>query len=449
VVAIAALAVSFAVLQFPGHSEGASGGTQASVNVAVIPGFQPPTYPGFFGVPALPIGAPQLSAFHFSQLATAQVSAATLSNYDTAILYGIRWSDFSATAQAAINAFATTHKVLIWDSDSTGSQHYSTFIHPFSKTASTETGKPNASVVSFPSGVNFLASDQPGSPYYLDPVQLVTDRDEINHMDAMTTGTPNWLPALKAANAEIPKGGWPIAWSYGVIGNHTGMTIYSGIDADAFGNDKLNPNNAIVELSLQLKAQFRQTPDPSCAPSCRLPSSSGGSTHAACTFAKHVPTHWVHGRVPIWLKTSVAAGITGRVLSPKGRVLASGNEQKSLIKFRVPTRRLRTNHVSRLRAVVFVNGQRACTKFFRLRVDNTPPRLLYLRTATSGGVRLLSFRVSEKSQMRIIGGGPKYGRWVLVARHRLINAKLPGSVRVARLVLRDRAGNTIKRKLAW
>lgn len=153
-------------------------------------------------------------------------------------------------------------------------------------------GKPNDSVVSFPTGVDFLASDNPNSLYYLDPSQFVTDQDEIKDMNAMTTGTKNWVPALTAANAKIPKGGWPLAWSYGVIGNHTGLTIYSGIDADAFTKTKLNPNNAIKELALQLRASFRLTPDTSCAPDCHLPSSGGGgSTHAACSFAKRAPTH--------------------------------------------------------------------------------------------------------------------------------------------------------------
>jgi hypothetical protein len=51
--------------------------------------------------------------------------------------------------------------------------------------------------------------------------------------------------------------------------------------------------------------------------------------------------------------------------------------------------------------------------------------------------------------MRIAGGGSKYGHWVAVARRKLIAATLPGGVRHARLILRDRAGNTIARKLTW
>jgi hypothetical protein len=426
----------------------------------VIPGFAPPAYPGFYGVPALPVGASQLAAYHFSQLPASHATASALSSYDTVILYGIRWSDVPASAQAAIDAFAETHKVLIWDSDDTGDQNYSTFIHPFSDQASGENfeGKPNDSVVSFPKGTDFLASDNPSSPYYLDPNQLVTDRDEIKDMSAMTTGTKNWVPALIAANAKIPKGGWPIAWSYGVIGNHTGMTVYSGLDADAFGNSQLNPNNAIKELALQLQAQFHTTPDASCAPNCKLSGGGGGGgggggsgppkQYAACSLEK-VPTRWVHGRVPITLKASVAAGITGRVLAPSGRLLASGNESGDLIHLGVKTRLLRTNHASRLRAIVYFNGQPACSTSFRLKVDNTRPRLLFLHTTTDGRLRLTSFKVSEKSQMRIEGGGSKYRRWVGISGHRVINALLSLHVHKARLIVRDRAGNTIVRKLVW
>ncbi len=405
-------------------------------------------------MPQLPIEAPQLSAYHFSQLPASQITTTALSPYDTAILYGIRWSDISTSGQAAINAFALTHKVVIWDADDTGSQNYSTFIHPFSEVASGENypGKPNNSVVSFPTGLNFLASDKPNSPYYLDPNQFVTAPNEIKDMNAMVSGTKNWFPALIAANAKLRNGGWVLAWSYGVIGDHTGLTIYSGIDADTFRDTQLNPNNAVTELKLQLQAPFQETPNTSCAPECQPPPNSGGGppTHAACSFAKRVPNHWSHRRVPIWLKTSVAAGITGRVLSPKGHILASAKEKRgNLLHFNVPTRRLRTNHVSRLKALVYFNGQQACSKRFRLKVDNTPPRLLSLRTTTLGGIHLASFRASEKSQMRIVGGGPKYAHWVLIASHRLINARLRGNVRRARLILRDRAGNKLVRKLIW
>jgi hypothetical protein len=452
IAAAAAVVLSAVLLEYPAHGRGAAGGTQASAEVVVIPAFKPPAYRGYFGFPALPITDPQLASYHFTQLPTNKVTAAALKKYDTVILYGIRWRDISAGGRAAINAFAATHKVLIWDSDGTGSQDYATFIHPFSQTASGENyeGKPNASVVYFPTGTNFLASDKRSSPYYLEPTQLVTNRDLINDMSAMATGTKDWVPALVAANKSIPRGGWPLAWSYGVIGNHTGLTVYSGIDADGF-TQPLNPNVAIKELALQLKAPFRQTPDPSCAPACQLPPGSGGGLpHASCSFAKRPPKHWVRGRVFIRLKTSVAAGITARIVTRSGKVIASGRLRGgNLIRLAVRTRRLPSNRVSRLRALVFVNGQRACSRPFRLKVDNVRPRLLTLKTTRASGADLLSIRVSERCSLRIIGAKDLGRRPRLLAARRTLQFRLPASVRIARLVLRDRAGNKIVRRLVW
>lgn len=370
IAAVAALFFSVAVLQHSDRSRGATQTGQASVNVAVVPGFVSPTYPGYYGIPKLPVTDPQLSKFHFTAVAAASVNAAKLKQFDTVILYGMRWSSLSPTAQQSINAFAATGKVVIWDSDDTGSQNYATFLHPFSDAASGENGKANDSVVSFPGGDNFLASSNSSSPYYLDPKQLVSDRNMINDMNAMKAGTSGWTPALVAANKNIPQGGWAVAWGYGVVSNHTGMAIYSGIDADAFAN-KASPNYAIKELRLQLAAKFHRTPDTSCAPNCKPPGTSAGKPFASCKFAKRVPRRWVHGRVPILLKTSVAAGIRGKVLKLSGKVLVSAGENKrGVIRLLVPTKRLPSRRTTRLRAAVYLHGQKACSKKFSLRVDN-------------------------------------------------------------------------------
>jgi hypothetical protein len=440
VMTIAALGVS-ALLVTPALS-GSAATTQASVDVAVVPGFTPPPYPGFFGVPPLPVSAPELSAYHFTALAPGSVTAGALASYDTVLLYAIRWSDIPSSGQAAINTFARTHKVLIWTSDATGSQQWTTFVHPFSSIASGENypGKPNDSVVSFPHGTNFLASDKKTSSAYLNPQQLVTDRDLINDMDAMKTGTKNWVPALLAANKGIPHGGWPLAWSYGVIGDHTGLTVFSGLDADAFGSDS-TPNYAIKALAIQLKASFRTTPA-GCAPGCHLPAVGVGQTYASCLFAKPIPRGWVHGGVRIALQTSVAAGVTGRIVTRSGKVIATGHEASGdVIHLKVRTTKLPTNHVARLRALVEVNGRHACTKGFRLKVDNTPPRILL--ASTSGG--RLNLRVSEKSFVSFAGRG---GKPVLVAAGRINNLQLP-SGRSATVVVRDRARNRVTRRISW
>ena len=160
--AFAAAGLSAALLSYPGHSQGAGPASQASINVAVVPGFTPPNYPGLSGGGMFPAANPRLSPYHFSQLPTSQLTAGNLASYDTVILYGIRWNTISASGQAALNAFAATHKVMIWDADGTGAQNYSTFIQPFSTLASNASGKPQNSVVTFPTFadgfVDFLAS---------------------------------------------------------------------------------------------------------------------------------------------------------------------------------------------------------------------------------------------------------------------------------------------------
>ena len=454
VAAVVATALVLVLVAGAAQSHGATAGTVTSSNVVVIPGFSPPTYPGYTGVPALPVGASELSGYHFSQLGAAQVTTAALQPYDTVILYGLRWSDLSAGAQQAIDSFATTHKVLIWDSDDTGSQNYSTFVHPFSTSASGENGHPNDSVVSFPGGNDFLASNVASSPYYLDPNQLVTDRNMINDMSAMALGTAGWTPGLVAANKNIPNGGWVLAWAYGDVGNHTGLVVYSGIDADAF-SDQLSPNYAIKELALELSAPFSEAPVSGCAPNCQPPPpppapKSGGGTYASCGFAPPVPSHWVHGNVAIGMKTSVAAGISGKVLTNSGHVLASARERRQgVLRMVLRTRKLRSNHASALRAVVYVQGRQACTRTFRLKVDNVPPRLLMVSSARTGSADVLSVRVGESAFLSVRARGMKKRRPVLVAARRLVTLHLPRSVRVATLVVRDRAGNVVARRVSW
>ena len=447
VAGLAALAIAGGLLEHPAHSPGATGGGSPSSNIAVIPGFAPKPYRGNSGVPPLPVSGTGVAKYHFTQLPIASVTAAELQKYDTVILYGTLWSDIPSAGQVAIDNFAAKHKVVIWDSDGTGAQSYSSFVHPFSTLSSGQgfEGKPSDSVVYFPTGVDFLASSNTASRYYLDPIQLVHDKDELNDMNAMKSGTSNWRPALLAANHGIPAGAWPIAWSYGVIGDHTGMTIYSGLDADAFPTQE-KVNNDRKELALDLAAPFRSTPD-SCAPGCKLPSAGPSHVFAACNFAK-VGRHWKHGRVPVVLQTSLAAGITATIVNQSRRVLAKGSERAGeLVPLVIPTNRLPANRSSRLRALVFVNGQKACTNRFQLIKAKARPRLMLL--ATSNGQRKqLTLRVNATSSMKVVA---RHLHWRTnrIFAHKVRQFSIPGSVRKARLILRDRAGHTLTRKLAW
>src|SRR5436305_3819182 len=170
--ALAATAVATATTVLLGDAvsspAAATAAAQTSAHVAVIPGFHAPVYPGTNGLVAFPSDSSTLSAYQFSEVGVGAVTTAALQSYDTIILYGQRWNALSSTAQAAINGFARTGKVVIWDADSTGSQDYGSFVHPFSTLASGEDGVKSGSVVTFPSGTNPLASSDQARPLFLD-----------------------------------------------------------------------------------------------------------------------------------------------------------------------------------------------------------------------------------------------------------------------------------------
>jgi hypothetical protein len=151
------------------------------------------------------------------------------------------------------------------------------------------------------------------------------------------------------------------------------------------------------------------------------------------------------------LKTSVAAGITGEITTRSGKALASGHENDTgMIRLRVRTNRLASNRSVRLRAVVLVQGQEACSKQFRLKVDNRRPRLLHLSTSRGGG-DVLALSISEKGWVTMYGRGvPR--RWRhprILSAHRLHHLRLPGSVHTARMIVRDRAGNKLVKVVRW
>jgi hypothetical protein len=97
-----------------------------------------------------------------------------------------------------------------------------------------------------------------------------------------------------------------------------------------------------------------------------------------------------------------------------------------------------------------LNGQEACRKGFRLRVDNVRPRLLFLATSRSGGRVVLALRLSERSSVTILGRrGVNWPRQRSLARRRLITFRFPSRVHAATMIVRDRAGNQRKRQLHW
>ncbi len=438
-----------------------------SANVALVPGFHALKYSDTESLPAFP--AAQLPDFHFGAVPLGSVTSANLSAYDTVVVYGLRYGDLSSSEQAAINDFAKTGKVIIWDADSTGAQDYAGFVHPFTTQSSGAKGGSFGSVVTFPAG-SPLASSSSASPLYLDPAALVASTHLIGHMNVMVPQAADWSPGLIAANSKIRDPGWVEAWGYGSTANHAGMVIYSGIDADAF-TDAASPNYAIKALAIQLATPFSRTGDTSCAPSCSPPPSggsggSGGSTggggssggggggtksptFAQCSFTKAPPKAWVRGTFYLSLTTSVANGITGTVKSSTQHVIGSGNSSTSgHLSLRVDSHLLPSNKVSTVRADVLVESAVACSLTAQIRVDNLKPKAFGLKAMKTASGNLLTFRSNEPLRIWLAAPHHQYGTYSRKHSGKT-TLKFPHSVTSGTLRLVDRAGNITRIKVTW
>jgi hypothetical protein len=483
---IGAVVAGVVLLVAPGGSgaaaAAASGGPSAKV--LVIPGFTAPHYSGTSGVPRFPVGTPGLAGYAISELGSTTVTASALQGYDTVVVYGLRWSTLSPRSQSAINAFAQTGKVIIWDADATGSQDYGSFVVPFSTTASGENPSSTGAVVSFPVASNPLASPDPASPLYLDPASMIASNHLIEHMSVLNPDAPGWTPALIAANHLIPNAGWVLAWAYGSAAAHTGMVIYSGMDADAF-SDQVTPNYALKELAIELAAPSQAAADSGCAPNCSPPPVPGGSssssgsgtggagsggsggsgsgsgssssglgstglpTFASCSLALRPPVSWVRGRITLPLTTSVADGITGQVVTQQGKIVGAGvPTAPGQLRLVVNTLLLPSNRASKLLGVVYVNSAKACTVSTSLKVDNTPPRLLLFKLRGGRIKRRLILQSSERAALVILAGKRTLQLRSVPARS-TVTILLPGRLRSATLELIDRAGNRTIRSLTW
>ncbi len=438
-----------------------------SSNVALVPGFHAPKYSDTESLPAFPAG--QVPGYHFGAVPLGSVTSQNLSAYDTVVIYGLRYGDLSSSEQAAINDFAKTGKVIIWDADSTGAQDYSGFVHPFTTQSSGAKGGSFGSVVTFPDG-SPLASSSSSSPLYLDPAALVASTHLIGHMNVMVPQAAGWSAGLIAANSKIRDPGWVEAWGYGSTADHAGMVIYSGIDADAF-TDAASPNYAIKALAIQLAAPFSRTGDASCAPNCSPPPTggSGGSTggggssgsggggggtksptFAQCSFTKAPPKAWLRGTFYLSLTTSVANGITATVKSSTQHVIGTGTSSTSgHVALRIDSHLLPSNKVSTVKADVLVDSAVACSLTAQIRVDNVKPKAFGLKTTKTARGNMLTFRSNEP--LRIWLQAPHHHQYGTFSRKHSgrTTLKFPHSVTSGTLRLVDRAGNITRIKVTW
>jgi hypothetical protein len=478
-----------------------------SQNVALIPGPNGAAYDGVHGAPPFPTDDAQLAAFHFGSVGFGQITS-QLAGYDTAILYGVRWDDvrISAADRAALNAYAQTHKLIIWDADSTTTtsspkvgrpdvrepSSFADFLYPFGEVASGE-NRESGGAVSIVTAIagNLLASSEPSSPLYIDTAALSKERHAVGDSSVMYGLQPDvWQVSLRASNQRLidaltAKGqpiiadGFPlVAWAYGSTAQHTGMVIYSGIGADALNSadtprDGSRVNWARRVLLNQLKAPFRTTPETGCAPSCPAPpvdtpTITGGTpfagdvsaaaaattvtattgttvtTAASCGLSAVAPRGWVHGGVALAIRGVATAGHV-TLTTPKGLTVASAAGRAGLFNVRLDTHRLASGRTTTLTATSLVGTTRQCAVNVLLRVDNVAPKALRLVVTKAHAFRTVSFRASEAVQARLVIKGRKT-RVLRVAAGKKASFRVLHAAQ-ARLVLVDRAHNSSTRLL--
>ena len=500
--------------------------------VALIPDANGAVYDGQHGLPRFPSTAVEpgvfdLTTYTYGDLGFDQVTTASLASYDTVVLWGARWDDarLSADARLALNTFAETHKVVIWDADSTSGgtvfptpPSFADFIHPFAEIASGEHRAygGEAAVVTDAAG-NDLASGDPLDPRYIDTTALAAQKSAVGDSSVISSfGDAEWQTSLRGTNerinAQLPAAasGLPlVAWHYGRTGDHTGMVVYSGLGGDAVNSRFIPPdgnaavcafdasdqtlhpgcvNWVIKELSLQLAAPVRSTPD-DCAPTCSAPSpgtggvlpptstpTTGGTTTtpppapttapptapvtttpgvqtggqaatraATCVLTGGAPKGWVRATLALKLHTSASDATRVSLATAKGNAVGSAAAPKSgVFSLKVDTRKLPSGKASALVATVRSIVGLRCALHFTLKVDNTAPRALRLRVTTAHGKRQVRFHASEAVTAKLVVHGKVVRTLHLGAR--AIGAFAAPKAKVT-LVLTDRAKNVVRRVL--
>lgn len=498
-----------------------------SHTVAVVRGFTPPHYhvddqkthlpdfpnPASGYVMTYP-GVYDLSQYTYKELPFGSVNDASLAGVDTVVLYGVRWDDPRlASDRPALAAFAQTHKLLIWDADSTveAGQPNSfgpPFPYPFSEYASGEQHGARGETTWPTTGGSALASQAQTGDYdnYIDANALADMSHAIGDASVISEHDPaGWQVGMWATNNTLEAHGpLPVlAWHYGNDGNHTGAIIYSGLDADAFKNtppagttcthtkadETAAPscvNWVLKALAIQLAMPFSTTPDATCAPSCAplssgtqsptaagpganqqsssttssssstssTSSTSSSTTTAAptttvtatCGLAAAVPTRWVHGTVTLRVRENVSGASALALSTVRGLSVASAPARLGTVSVKVNTKRLPSNRTSYLVASVLAGTTRACSVSFRLRVDNTPARVLKFGLRRVRAARLVAFRPSEPAKVQLVVKGRKTRTFHLSGARR-VTITVARTKRAAKLVLIDRAGNVTTRVL--
>ena len=219
---------------FIGHRSTAHAASRSSLNIGYVnyddSGFTESGIPSaniftnaIIGGPAATSSATAPVTYNgmtFTPLKRADISSATLANYDTLILFEICDinTSLSSAQHDAINAYlAAGNKILLYDADRCapgdgGNADYSWFTYPFSTSNPGPQGATgNLTVVENSTLTQGLSSD----PF---------NSDELGDANTATTSDPHWFAAARTTNA-LGTNGYFLAYA-----RNSGLIIYNGAD---------------------------------------------------------------------------------------------------------------------------------------------------------------------------------------------------------------------------
>ncbi len=222
-----------------------------STNVAIIDGVSVINGGSFPTTTSGPTGA--FTDFTFTNLPTANVSAANLAGFDTVLLNvaspGMSCDVGTLTAgqQADLASFLNGGgKLIIYDSECQP-QDYSWLPRPFA------TANPGALGGTGTMNIveqNLLASNNSADPHFIDEQLLGQQTDAVGDMNVLTTNDPNICLHMSGTNAAQQTGATHVYYPSG-----SGLLIYNGFDVDFLSTgtspDASTPAGNLAKIWLQ------------------------------------------------------------------------------------------------------------------------------------------------------------------------------------------------------
>ena len=175
----------------------------------------------------------------FTNLAPANVNAASLAAYDTVVLnvaspeMGETTATLTAQAKADLAAFVGNGgKMIIYDSECP-SVDYSWLPFPFTTNNPGQMGAQGTLTIV---EENTLSTSVLGDTYYIDAAYLGSSTDAVGDMNVMVTLDPSWFVDMSGTNVNQVTGPVHTYADYS-IGNKLGLFIYNGLDVDSMGGE--------------------------------------------------------------------------------------------------------------------------------------------------------------------------------------------------------------------